>query len=179
MTNHAHVLLTTGSHDGPSRLMQDLGRRYVRYFNGKHGRTGTLWEGRFKAHPVQSDEHVLCVYRYIELNPVRAGLVSNPGSYRWSSHAHNALGNCDARLAAHATYDALGDSDEMRRAQYRALFSKDLEPETLGAIRSATNCGRPLGSQVFRETLSRELALPLGGRNGRPKRKDFADYLFD
>ncbi len=172
MTNHVHLLLTPGSHDGPSRLMQALGRRYVRYFNDKHKRTGTLWEGRFKAHPVQSDDHVLCLYRYIELNPVRAGMVVHPGSYRWSSYARNALGGTDVLLTGHSTYDALAKSGEERQAAYRALSNEELGQETLKAIRSATSSGRPWGSSTFRESLSRDLALPLGGRNGRPRKAD-------
>src|SRR5205085_5673922 len=89
MTNHSHFLLTPSDTRGPSVMMQSLGRQYVSMFNRKHGRTGTLWEGRFKSHRVETDDYLMTLYRYIELNPVRAGMVDDPARYRWSSYAHN------------------------------------------------------------------------------------------
>ncbi|WP_171090836.1 transposase [Usitatibacter rugosus] len=170
MTNHVHLLMTAGSHEGPSRLMQALGRRYVRHFNQKHSRTGTLWEGRFKAHPVQSDHHLLCLYRYIETNPVRAGMVGNAAAYRWSSFGRNGLGASDAMLSDHPLYAALAESKDARHAAYRALFQEELDQETLDAIRAAAQCGRPWGSPAFVTALSQSLSLPLARKNGRPKK---------
>ena len=93
MTNHVHLLCTPRKENVISQMMQDLGGRYVRYFNYEYKRTGTLWEGRYKSCLIQSDRYLLEVYRYIELNPVRAGIVSNPEHYRWSSYRSNARGN--------------------------------------------------------------------------------------
>ncbi|WP_332840108.1 transposase [Stenotrophomonas sp. Iso1] len=91
MTNHVHLLITPTQTGAISRLMQSLGRRYVRYINDSYGRTGTLWEGRYKSHLVANDEHLLRCYRYIELNPVRAGMVAHAADYRWSSYGRNAM----------------------------------------------------------------------------------------
>jgi putative transposase len=93
MTNHIHLLITPESKDGLSKVMQSVGRRYVQYFNTSYQRTGTLWEGRYKATIVDSESYLLTCYRYIELNPVRAKLVGHPAEYRWSSYHANALGN--------------------------------------------------------------------------------------
>lgn len=95
MDNHAHLLATPGDPGRVSKMMQRLGRRYVAGFNRRHGRAGTLWEGRFKSSPVESDRHVLTCYRYIGLNPIRAAMVATPEAFRWSSHAGNALGHND------------------------------------------------------------------------------------
>ena len=98
MTNHVHLLVTPDEPDGLSRMMQSVGRRYVQYVNRIDKRTGTLWEGRFKSSVVQEAHYFLVCCRYIELNPVRAGMVTDPGQYRWSSYRHNGLGLPDERL---------------------------------------------------------------------------------
>jgi len=92
MTNHVHLLVTPSSSDGVSKMMQTLGRYYVRYFNNTYRRTGTLWEGRFKSCVIDAEEYLLTCYRYIELNPVRAGMVESPSDYAWSSYGANGLG---------------------------------------------------------------------------------------
>jgi putative transposase len=150
--------------------MQALGRRYVRHFNEKHGRTGTLWEGRFKANPVQSDHHLFCLYRYIETNPVRAGMVTHPAAYRWSSFGRNGLGAHDSMISDHPLYEALAEDADARRAAYRALFQEELEQGILDEIRAAAQCGRPWGSLEFVSALSRSLSLPLPRKNGRPRK---------
>jgi putative transposase len=127
MTNHVHLLISPADASGPSRMMQALGRRYVPYVNGRHGRTGTLWEGRFKSYVIGSERHLLAVYHYIERNPLRAGMVDDPIAYRWSSHRHNAFGAHDALITPHAVYTALGGTPHARRMAYRALFA---EPES-------------------------------------------------
>ena len=96
MTNHVHLLLTPGTGGSVSRLMQWLGTRYVRHVNAAHRRTGTLWEGRFRSAPIESEAHLLACYRYIELNPVRAGMVAAPDDYPWSSYRAHAEGVADA-----------------------------------------------------------------------------------
>lgn len=104
MTNHVHLLLTPKDAQSVSRMMQYLGRRFVPYINHRYGRSGTLWEGRFKSSLVQSEAYLLACARNIELNPVRAAMVARPAEYRWSSHRANAGGNTDALLRPHETY---------------------------------------------------------------------------
>ena len=145
MTNHVHLLITPDDDSGPSHMMQSIGRKYVRYVNGRYERTGTLWEGRFKSSLVYSERYFLTCSRYIELNPVRAQIVAEPDQYPWSSHRHNALGEADALVTPHGTYVALGSSLAERRAAYRALFEAPLALQTLNIIRQATNDGGVLG----------------------------------
>ena len=145
MPNHAHLLVTAGDHRAPARMMQALGRTYVRYFNARHGRTGTLWEGRYHSSLIDSVRYFFQCSRYIETNPVRAGMVSEPAAYRWSSFRANADGAPDALVRRHPLYLALGRSGPERRAAYRALFDAPLPPVVLDAIRRAGNRGKQLG----------------------------------
>ncbi|WP_440223845.1 transposase [Dokdonella sp. MW10] len=138
MTNHVHLLVTPSEVGGVSRMMQAIGRRYVGGFNARHTRTGTLWEGRFKAALVAGDRYVLACYRYIESNPVRAGMTDTAAGYRWSSHAVNALGQRDALLVPHEAYLRLDVDGENRRIAYAALFSRALDDATIAALRTHT-----------------------------------------
>jgi putative transposase len=148
MTNHVHLLATPARADGISRMMQYLGRLYVRYFNHQYDRSGTLWEGRFKSCLVQDAEYLLQCYRYIELNPVRAGMVTDPGGYRWSSYRVNALGVASGLCTPHPEYLALGTGSD-RLAAYRGLFRADLDEEPISDIRRATEQGLALGDERF------------------------------
>jgi putative transposase len=145
MSNHTHLLVTAADAFAPARMMQSLGRKYVRYFNERHGRTGTLWEGRFRSGLIDSERYLLQCSRYIELNPVRAGMVADPASYRWSSFRSNAAGETDMLVRRHAVYLALGQSPASRRDAYRALFDTPLEWTLLDAIRRTANRGVVLG----------------------------------
>jgi len=171
MDNHVH-LLATGKHTGAiGRMMQRLGRRYVRYFNAKHDRTGTLWEGRYRSCLVDSDHYVLACYRYIELNPVRAGMVADPGRFRWSSFLNNAHGNSDGLIAPHPTYLSLGRSPSERRRAYRGLFEAAVGDEELAAIRRHVHTGKVFGSEAFIRRIETGLDRPLRLRRpGRPKK---------
>jgi len=166
MTNHVHLLLTPGAAESCTELMRDIGRNYVPYFNRRHERTGTLWEGRFRSCIVDSARYVLACYRYIELNPVRAGLVSHPASYLWSSHAANSGARADPLLSQHAEFAALASDEPRRYATYRALFEDEIETSMLDAIRIATNGGYPLAS----DALKSGVITPLGWRTepGKP-----------
>ena len=135
MTNHVHLLVTPLEKRGTSLMMMDLGRRYVRYFNDIHDRSGTLWEGRFRSSLIETARYCLACYRYIELNPVRAGIVSDPELYRWSSYRTNALGIPSALITPHSEWLELGASDEVRRRAYRTLFEQVPGPQELKAIR--------------------------------------------
>lgn len=157
MTNHVHLLLTPRTAESLPRTMQSLGRRYVHHVNRAYRRTGTLWEGRYRAAPIESEAYFLACCRYIELNPVRAGMVAAPGAYRWSSWAAQATGAEDMLLTEHALYRALGASAAERQAGYRALFNGMLDPEFVEALRAATNGGWALGGEGFRQEIARVL----------------------
>lgn len=157
MTNHVHLLATPHTSHGVSYLMQALGRRYVRYFNRKHERTGTLWEGRFKANVVQSHSYALNCQRYIELNPVRAGMVDDPAQYPWSSYQCNALGKISKLHTPHEQYLYLAQTTDERLAAYQALFGTTINRQALTEIRDALNKGLALGSDDFKSDLESQL----------------------
>jgi len=154
MTNHVHLLLTPSATDSCAVLMRDLGRCYVRYFNRRYARTGTLWEGRFRSCIAESSRYVLACYRYIELNPVRAGMVGLPGMYPWSSHNVNSGVHADAMVKPHDEFLALAADPNARRAAYLKLFEESFEQGLLRSIRDATNGGYPLASDAFKSNLA-------------------------
>jgi len=155
--------------------MQDLGRRYVRYFNYRWRRTGTLWEGRFKSCLVQEAAYLLQCYRYIELNPVRAGMVDDPAEYRWSSYQANGLGVASSLCTPHPEYLALGDRSS-RLANYRALFSAHVETDLADEIRRVTDRGLALGDSRFVDEMERLTGRRLRpGKRGRPRKEVSAD----
>lgn len=154
MTNHVHLLLTPGSTGACASLMRNLGQRYVQYFNRRHERSGTLWEGRFRSCITESARYVLACHRYIELNPVRAGMVGNPSSYLWSSHAGNTGRRADPLLSPHPEFLALGSGPAERHGVYGHLVEEELDASVLDAIRDATNGGYPLGSESFKAEIA-------------------------
>jgi putative transposase len=147
MTNHVHLLATPEKEGGLSRFMQALGRRYVRWFNDRHGRTGTLWEGRFRSTVIAADRYLLACMRYIELNPVRAGLSVAPAEYRWSSHAHHVGHAVDPLITDHALFWALGNTPFERQSAYQLLFETPLASSDLDELRRATNRGWALATK--------------------------------
>jgi putative transposase len=171
MTNHVHLLATPRDATAVSRMMQSLGRRYVRRVNFLYQRTGTLWEGRYRAAPIEAEVHLLACMRYIELNPVRARMVRKPESYRWSSYRAHVGGAADPLLSDHALYLALGAKPATRAKAYRGLFSAALQPEFVDELRAATNGGWALGREKWRakvERVAKRRAAPLA--RGRPKK---------
>ena len=169
MTNHVHLLVTPQMIGAVSRMMQAIGRRYVGCFNARYARTGTLWEGRFKAALVGSARYALTCYRYIELNPVRARMAANPSDYRWSSHAHNALGEHKAFLAPHRAYTQLGATDDTRRDAYRKLFDEVPASTEFDDLRIHTQQQRAYGSERFREQIEQITRQAASVRpHGRP-----------
>jgi putative transposase len=171
MTNHVHLLLTAQSVDGVGQLMKHLGQRYVQYINRTYRRSGTLWEGRFKSCLAQSEHYTLNCYRYIELNPVRAGMVDHPAEYRWSSYRCNAQGEKNRVIQAHSTYLELGPDAEHREMFYRDLFKTHMPVELVDEIRAATNGNYVLGDSVFREQVTATLGRRVvPGVSGRPRR---------
>jgi putative transposase len=173
MTNHVHLLVTTGTADGPARLMQSLGRRYVQYINRHYKRSGTLWEGRYKSSAVQAEDYLLACQRYIELNPVRADMVADPGQYRWSSYRRLALGQPDRLVTPHPLYLALGRDEACRQTAYRALFRSQLDAEALADIRLAIAQGQPLGNDRFKEAVCAATGVRRAqAQRGRPLRTE-------
>jgi putative transposase len=173
MTNHVHLLLTPSIEEGPSRLMQSVGRRYVQYINYTYRRSGTLWEGRFKASLVQAEPYLLGCYRYIELNPVRAGMVESPAEYRWSSHRIHVGLSPNRFLADHALFEALAPSVEARHKAYRALFNAHPDVHDQAVIRQSVQNGWPTGADRFREQIEAALARRMmPARRGRPPRAE-------
>ena len=171
MSNHVHLLLTPPSPLHASRLMQDLGRRYVRYVNHTYRRSGTLWEGRFRACAVHAEDYLLSCMRYIELNPVRAGMVTDPGDYRWSSYRRNGLGVADPMVTEHPLYTGVGDAPPSRQAAYRGLFRAELEESALTEIRVATASGHLLAGDRFRTEIEAARGVLLGpAPRGRPRK---------
>lgn len=169
MTNHVHLLITPHDQSSSSRMMQYLGRKYVQQFNKKHKRTGTLWEGRFKSSIIDTDRYLLACYRYIELNPVRANMVTFPEEYRWSSFGANAFGKSDAVITPHQKWLDLGITVADRCLKYRKLFNSDSRHDDFEGIRSAVRTGLPAGSNGFRNGVAATLKRQLGsGRRGRP-----------
>jgi putative transposase len=171
MTNHVHMLVTPEARDSISRMIQFIGRNYVSYINHRYKRSGTLWEGRHKGSIISSEVHLLTCSRYIELNPVRAGMVDSPVDYPWSSYRHNATGDHSALLKPHAIYLALGDRPVLRQQVYRALFQQTIDSSQIHNIRTAVQTGTPLGNDRFREQIEKALMCKVGqARRGRPAR---------
>jgi len=177
MTNHVHLLMTPLTLQSISKVMQSLGRYYVQYFNDQYKRTGTLWEGRYKSTLLDSETYLLTCYRYIEMNPVRAGIVDHPSDYPWSSYACNAAGKANPVISPHALYLQLGDSDDARQENYRALFDAQLETRELDEIRNATNKSWLLGSDRFKERIEALTARQVQpkARGGDRKSKQYRD----
>jgi putative transposase len=169
MTNHVHLLLTPREAPSCAALMRDLGQRYVQYFNRRYARTGTLWEGRFRSCLVESAQYVLACHRYIELNPVRAGIAASAPAYRWSSHAGNTGAVHNKMLSPHAEYLALSDNEASRHAAYRQLFEQGDELAFLTAVRDATNGGYALiGDQLKSQLAANGERRIERGKPGRP-----------
>ena len=174
MTNHIHLLATPEFDHSISKVLQSVGRRYVQYFNFTYRRSGTLWEGRYRATVVSSEQYLLTLMRYIELNPVRAGMVAHPGDYPWSSYRHHAQGESGVNadwLTAHEEYLRLGRNEADRQSAYRELFQAAISSKDLAEIRECTHKGWALGGERFKEqieALAKRRAVSKGV--GRPKK---------
>ena len=172
MGNHVHLLLTPNRAGQVARVMQSLGRRYVRYINDRHDRTGTLWEGRYKSCLVDTDCYLLRCMRYIELNPVRAGLTTSAEAYPWSSYAANALGRSNPLIQPHPAYLALGRDACARLRAYRSLVAEAPLPEEVEAIRMNLRRQLAWGSERFREEIEARSARRVGpAKIGRPRKQ--------
>jgi putative transposase len=177
MSNHVHLLVTPAEAGAVGAMMQDIGRRYVRVINNIHGRTGSLWEGRFKASLIDSENYLLTCHRYIEENPVRGGMVPHPAAYPWSSHSHYSGNRANRLISAYPQYQALGASEEERRAMFQSLFAVPLERRVLEQIRAAINTDSAFGSECFMQEAEAQLGRSVRPpQRGRP-RKDVTEKL--
>lgn len=163
MTNHVHLLVTPRAPAAASRMMQDVGRRYVHIINRAYGRTGTLWEGRFKSSLVDTERYLFTCHRYIELNPVRAGIVDAPDAYPWSSHRFYVGLKPDKLIVPHDSFVRLAVDAPERFAAFRRMFQDPVSAADLDRIRYAANTGAALGSEGFIDDMERTF-----GRRARP-----------
>lgn len=172
MTNHVHILLTPSGLESASMLMKRLGQHYVQYVNRTYKRSGTLWEGRFRSCIVQQQEYLIACQKYIEMNPVRAGMVKHPGEYRWSSYLVNAEDEISDLITPHPLYQNFGQTNAERQCAYRQLFRHELATAEIDTIRKATNGNFALGDNQFQTEISKILGRRVTpGKAGRPKKK--------
>lgn len=169
MGNHLHLLATPQTQQGLPLLMQAVGRSYVRRFNRRHQRTGTLWEGRYRASIVQTERYLLACMVYIDLNPVRAGLVAKPLQHPWSSHAHYLGVREDPLVTPHALYWALGNTPFARQAAYEQLVLAGLAPDERERLGQMAHTGWALGTPDFIAALQQKTDRRVErGHAGRP-----------
>ena len=169
MDNHFHLLVTPTTADGLPKMMQAVGRRYVRCFNDRQGRTGTLWEGRYRSTVIDTERYLLACMANIDLNPVRAGLVREAADYPWSSHAHYAGQRADRLVTPHALFWTLGNTPFSREAAYAALVAQGITPGQQEALTCAALGGWALGDESFVANLQRQTSRRiLKTKAGRP-----------
>jgi putative transposase len=173
MSNHFHLVATPDTAEGIPQMMQNVGRSYVRLFNLRHGRTGTLWEGRYKSNVIQAERYLLACMVYVDLNPVRAGLVADPADYPWSSHRHYVGGKADRLVMPHPIYWELGNTPFARDEAYLALVRSGLSQEELRALTDSAIRGWALGDPDYVKALQDRTARRLSPRKaGRPFKKE-------
>jgi len=169
MDNHFHLLLTPETGEGIPQMMQSVGRSYVRYFNIRHARTGTLWEGRYRCSLIETEKYLLACMAYIDLNPVRAGMVSEPAEFPWSSYRHLIGQRSDKLVTPHALFWSLGNTPFAREAAYAQMVRAGVAHQAEGEITRSVLTGWPLGSPAFiaslEQTTHRRL---LPAKAGRP-----------
>lgn len=171
MSNHLHLLATPNDEAGLAKMMQWVGRHYVPYFNLKYQRSGTLWQGRFKTSIIDSERYFMVCSRYIELNPVRAGIAHNPVEYHWSSYQHHIGLRADPLITDHALYWALGNTPFEREASYKALTEQGLSTMELEQMRNSFK-GWVIGSDQFKAQLEKQsLRRVTPAPKGRPIKK--------
>lgn len=169
MGNHFHLLATPAGIDSLPKMMQALGRRYVRFFNSAQARSGTLWEGRYKSTLIQTDRYLLACMAYIDLNPVRAGMVTHPQDYPWSSYAHHTGLRADRLVTSHALYWELGNTPFAREAAYSELVRAGVNVTQQAALTESALRGWALGEPDFLEGLQKKTSRrATKGRAGRP-----------
>lgn len=173
MTNHLHLLIQPKEKENISLLMKFLGAKYVRYINKIYKRTGTLWEGRFKCSLIDGELYFLTCLQYIEMNPVRAGIVNSPELYRWSSYRFRAFGEKSSVLDFDPWYNSLGSNAEEKQLSYRRFFQNSIPKSAYQLIREMTNKGGIVGRSSFKEQIQKIVGREIIFRSpGRPKRQE-------
>jgi putative transposase len=171
MPTRVQLMATPTDAEGLGKLMQAIGRHYVPYFNTRHGRSGNLWEGRFRATVMEANTYFLACAQLIEQQPVEAGIVSDPLLYTWSSYAHHSGARREVWLADHPAYWALGNTPFEREAAYQQLAHASASSELIADIEAATRKAWPLGSEEFRRRLGKLTDRRLEpARRGRPRK---------
>lgn len=172
LTQHqVHLLATPADAEGLGRMMQWVGRHYVPYFNRRHGHLGTLWQGRFKASVIEAPRYLLACYRYLETQPVRAGLAASAAQYPWSSCAHHVGTAVDPLVTDHPLYWSLGNTPFEREAHYSALLEQALPPEQVALLDAALLKGWVLGDAAFQQSLAQQVNRRVApARRGRPRK---------
>ncbi len=169
MSNHLHLLLTPLQNDSLPKMMQAVGRTYVLYFNKRHGRSGTLWEGRYRSALIQTERYFLACMAYIDLNPVRAGMVTQAADYPWSSHGHYIGRQNEAWLTPHPMYWEMGNTPFAREAAYAAMVQSGIDQKQQHALTSSTLSGWALGEDGFVAGLQKQTARRVNpAKAGRP-----------
>lgn len=172
MSNHVHLLVTPEAADSLPRMMQAVGRRYVRYFNDRQGRSGTLWEGRYRSTPIQTETYLLACMAYIDLNPVRAGLVAEARDYPWSSHGHYVGLRSDRLITPHPLFWTLGNTPFAREAAYAEMVRVGVSASQQAALTESALRGWALGDAGFLTDLQKKTERRVvKTRVGRPARK--------
>lgn len=178
MPNHLHLLVSPADKDGLARMMQWVGRHYVPYFNQKYHRSGTLWQGRYRAAVMDAERYLMMCSRYIDLNPVRAGLVNSANDYPWSSYQHHVGIKADPMLTEHPLYWALGNTPFEREAAYRRAVEQGLDEQEVRTLSEATLKGWALGSDKFKTSLEKQVKRRVQpSRRGRPAREALVKSL--
>jgi putative transposase len=172
MSNHLHLLLTPLQNDSLPKMMQAVGRSYVLYFNKRHGRSGTLWEGRYRSTLIQTERYLLACMAYIDLNPVRASMVVQAADYLWSSHGHYIGRQNEAWLSPHPLYWEMGNTPFAREAAYAAMVQSGIGQKQQQALTSSALSGWALGEDAFVEGLQKQTPRRVNAaKAGRPFRK--------
>jgi putative transposase len=173
MTNHFHLLLRPSAGQSISRIMQSLTVAHTRRYHQRHGSVGHVWQGRFKSPLIQADEHLLTVLRYIEANPLRAGMVKELETYRWSSYPVHGLGRADELVAPFPGWETFARTEAARLQKWRTWAHTPLTAKELDRVRQAVVSGRPLGAPSWVEATARQCDIPLGSRpRGRPRKAE-------
>ena len=169
MSNHLHLLLTPLQNDSLPKMMQAVGRSYVLYFNKRHGRSGTLWEGRYRSSLIQTERYFLACMAYIDLNPVRAGMVAHAADYGWSSHGHYIGRQNEAWLTPHPLYWDMGNTPFAREAAYAAMVQAGVNQEQQQALTFSALSGWALGEKSFVQGLQKQTTRRVNrAKAGRP-----------
>ncbi len=171
LPNEIHILASPGDKESASRMMQYQGRRYVPYVNAAYQRTGTIWQGRYKASLLEPETCIINSMLYIETLPVRLGLSKSAGPYKWSSYKANAQGKKNPLITPHDVFKGLARGEKQRMQKYTALAKAGLESQVITDIQDAWQTGTPLGSDKFKAMVEKKLKLKVGhAKRGRPRK---------